>query len=349
MKTLIYEHENKQHIKCHIYDCGDYYEIKTDRSSAKFSKNNRALSVVIDTINLYGNPQSSPKSRIGFVFRQRNKLDRSLKHIVQLSHVLLAAYTNQPVSYYKGKRLHYIDGNENNLRKENIRTVSNSSTTVIEVHGKKYTLVTTKAGVSVTDYFPELHKIIESISWEYNQHAKALRNKPFRKAPTFLHQLVWVYHNDGATFENWRDKIAEVCTGRNGVTIDHKKSGNSDNPRWDNRITNLQLLSGPLNSKKGNCTRALPNNTFYIPTANGETYGLYGPDNTMQVCAFEGAATNKSIEMLKHFCKTGTFHDDSAIHSYSFSSAEGSALLSNINHESIYYQEVLNKCLLKKK
>ncbi|MPM01430.1 hypothetical protein SDC9_47670 [bioreactor metagenome] len=350
METLVFDNENKRHIKCHIFDCEDHYELRTAGNTARFSKNNRALNAVIDCIKLYGNPQSSPQSKMGFAFRKKKKPSRTYEHVIHLSHVLFATYTRKPTAYYLGRRLCYIDGDENNLTKENIRLAVDYKTSIIEIDRQEYTVVTSGGMLSITNYSENLHQIIENMAWQYDKKSRAMKNKPFGKRGCYLHQLIWAYHNrDGVNADNWRDIVFQTCSAMGG-SIDHKKTWGPHLPRWDNRIENLQLIPKRLNSLKSNCTKSLPTSCFYLPTTGGEIYGRYDYMNsTISVYHHTGDATADGIAALKQFCKTGKFSEELNIKTYKINTQEGLALLLAELHENKLYQEVFDKCLTLKR
>lgn len=318
---VIYEKENQMHYVCRIRELDDCYELAASRGRAKFSKDDKALAAVISHVEQYGIPQIAPTVKMGFVFRRKIRQTRRWQHVVSLAKVVYAAYEGKDPASYKGRRLQYLDGDENNLMRDNLALYEKISVDVTRIADRPYIRLKCQNHAAIADYDKELYEIVRNLHWQFDKEGCVFRHARYKDSPVYFHQLIWAYWMGKVRGTAWPESLETSTIA--GWSIDHKKSGPVKNARWDNRMLNLQMIPAGCNSKKGSCTRQMQPNTFYLPTAHGALYGRYQIETgEIEVCASDVNTTSDSVADLRYFCKTGDFTDNATYHSYGPQSPE---------------------------
>ena len=345
---VVFQSCNQLHLGCEIVDRGNHYELrvqglKNKWRSAYFDKFEPALDAVVKMIERFGNPRYRDT---GFIFYDRK--NRRWIHNSTLSRVIYNAYYRNKTGEDE-RNVTHLDGNPFNLRRKNLRRRLVVKT--LKINGGRYILLkyTTKKGdtrYAITEYNSELLKIIQSRCWCYEELKQVFTTQIDGELYP-LHLLVWAFHERGLTYDNWKEGLYKVKRELRsaGLTIDHKKSSGLAIGKFDNRYINLQALPAILNSNKGQCTRRLPENCFYVPRPDGAWYGkMDTEDRSVAVCRMINNPDEKAVSNLRFFCKTGEFNEDVEYTVLDWNDGEAKETMMAAYAETKFTMEVYNLC-----
>lgn len=183
---VIYEKQNQMHYVCRIRELDDCYEIATSRGHAKFSKDDKARAAVISHVEQYGIPQIAPTAKMGFVFRKKIRQTRRWQHVVSLAKVVYAAYEGKDPALYKGRRLQYLDGDENNLMRDNLALYEKISVDITRIANRPYIRLKCQNHAAIADYDEELYEIVRNLHWRFDKEGCVFRHARYKDSPTII-------------------------------------------------------------------------------------------------------------------------------------------------------------------
>ncbi len=344
-ENAIWKRVSFQNNEYGIYECDKHYELRAKCGTFQFDKNKRVLNSLLALLALYRNPMITTMHKIPILRSSEATENGSrINYICQLPRFFYAIYHQIPIEALDHIKVRFLDGHHNNLRKSNLFIRSNFVKSCV-LRGKRYIVLHDpryKNALSFTEYKHSLFHLLKAIPLRYNRKDHNFMGTVDEK-PYLLHQVIWAYYHNDVTYDSLVETIKNLYDG-NSFSIDHKYSPVQGNPRFDNRILNLQFIDAGDNKSKHDWTMKIGERSFYFPTLNGEIYGSYSEDEQrITYHVGNGVPSSENIQALKEFCKTGNIHEGVERTTLPITDPKAQEIIAAIEHDAALYQEVLKK------
>lgn len=342
-ENAIWKRVSFQNNEYGIYECDKHYEIRAKCGTFQFDKSNRVLNSLLDLLALYRNPMITTIHKIpALKSSEATEYRSSMEYICSLPRFFYATYHQIPIDALNHIKVRFLDGNYNNLRKSNL-FIRNNFVKSRVFNGKRYIVLHDpryKNALSFTEYKHSLFHLLKAIPLRYNRKEHNFMGTVDGKI-FLLHQVIWAYYHNDVTYDNLIETIKNLYVG-NSFSIDHKYSPVQGNPRFDNRILNLQFIDAGDNKSKHDWTMKIGESSFYLPTKDGEIYGSYSEDGqSIFYHTGNGVPTSENIKALKEFCKTGHIPNGTPKTTLPITDPQAKEIVAALESEAALYQKIL--------